>query len=473
MAGAGDSRPWRGRHPGWKGIEGVTKKLLLALLSVSAADAAVAQTTATRPPVVGTIPRPEGEGALGALGGVVRRIGVRVGVDASYESNVFGVSEAVARARGGNQALDDFQISPSLQLDLQVPFGRQSAYLRGSLGYDFLLRNKQLNRERIALDGGANLSLSGCSVTPNASYARSRSNAGDIFAIIPDPALVPDPFRIRNNVQTSYSYGAQVQCGGAIGLSPTFGYRHSELRNSAPLLKFNDSNQDAFDASIGYQRPSLGRISVFGSYSRGEFIARDIFFRRRGDPSFNGNALDGVENYSAGIRFERDIGSRAYGSISAGYSWANPNSPFSQRFRGSTYDLSLSLRPSNKLAVDLAVSRSANVANAVFASFAVTELYSLNASYRVNDRLGVSFGSSLQKRDFRQSGVTNDFARALSDDEFIRAYGAVNYDLNRRLRLNALVSQQRRKAADPAFGFNNTTVSVGASLALGPLTGTR
>ena len=91
----------------------------------------------------------------------------------------------------------------------------------------------------------------------------------------------------------------------------------------------------------------------------------------------------------------------------------------------------------------------------------------MNSSYRLNERTRLSFGSSLQKRDFRQSGLTNDLARALTNDEFIRAYGAVNYDLNRRLRLNALVSQQRRKADDPAFGFNNTTVSVGASLALG------
>lgn len=62
---------------------------------------------------------------------------------------------------------------------------------------------------------------------------------------------------------------------------------------------------------------------------------------------------------------------------------------------------------------------------------------------------------------------TIDGAAFISEDEFIRAYAGVVYDLNRRLRLNTLVSQQRRKADNPLFNFNNTTFSVGASLALG------
>jgi hypothetical protein len=399
---------------------------------------------------------------------MTRRVSIRANLDATYESNIFGVSRTVAQQRGGaGRPLDDFQVSPSLQLNISLPYGRNLAFLRGQIGYDFHAQNEQLNRERIGLDGGTTLAVGGCSTTVSGSYFRNRSNAGDIFAVRANDETLPDVLRIRNNVLTTVSAGADVRCGGAIGLSPSFGYRHTETRNSAPLLQLNNSNVDTFDASIGYQRPALGRVSIFGNYSRAEFQGRDIFFRRRGSPGFDPTILDGVENYSAGLRFERDIGSRAYGVVSVGYTWSNPDSVFSQRFRGTTYDLNLSLRPSERLAVDLLLSRSANAGNAAFASLVITEVYSLNATYRMSDRLSFNAGSSLQNRNFRGAGLTNDLSGFINNDEFVRAYGGVVYDLNRRLRLNALVSQQRRKSDQPIFNFRNTTVSAGISYALG------
>ena len=60
-----------------------------------------------------------------------------------------------------------------------------------------------------------------------------------------------------------------------------------------------------------------------------------------------------------------------------------------------------------------------------------------------------------------------DRLATLTDDKFTRAYGGFVYNLNRRIRLNGLVSEQRRHADNPLFRYNDTTVSLGASLSLG------
>lgn len=419
------------------------------LLLLGTAEIAFAQTTGTIPSQIGAAPRSN-------RGAPTREMDIRAAVDASYDSNAFGLGDAqVLRGR----SKDDFRITPSLLLNIFIPVGQQSFFLGGRVGYDFYTQNSRLSRERIGLNGGANLRLLGnCSVSPNANYFRQRSNAGDVFVV----STVPVTGRV--NTEEQASIGADVSCAGAIGLSPTFSYHHNRIRNSSSFFKLNDSNQDSFEGSIGYQRPSLGRIAIYGSYFEGEYLRRNIL----GLPStIPGIPLDGVQSYSVGGRFERDIGSRISGAVSLGYSWVDPKSLFSSKFRGSTYSANLNVRPSDNMSVDLQVSRAANLSNTVFATYAVTQVYALNGTYRLNRKMGVNFGSSFQKRNYHQNAEAVGNGATLRDDKFIRAYTGVVYDLNRRLRLNGLVSQQRRKSNNPLFNYNNTTVSMGVSFALG------
>jgi hypothetical protein len=421
------------------------------VLLLGSADIALAQTTSNIPPVVGAAPRIN----PGTDGG--RRIGIRAGVEASYDSNVFGISEARGRELNVRN-LDDVSITPSLQLDILLPTGRHSVYARGAIGYDFYIDNTRLNRERINLDaGGTFQATSSCSVSPNINYGRFRSNAGDIF--VRDLSGVGNDIRLaRRNVQESATIGAQAACGRASGLSATLGYRHTTFRNSTELFQQNDLNQDAVDGSIGFQRPSLGRIALYGNYAEVEYLNRLLIDGSR----------DALKSYGAGIQFQRDIGSRVSAAISAGYTWVEPRG--GGDFSGSAYSASLNLRPSNRFSVDLLASRSVDFANTFFASFTITEVYALNGTYRLTPRLALNFGSSFQTRDFRFSGVQ---LGTINSDKFIRAYGGVIFDLNRRLKLNALVSQQRRDSTDvfafnnSIFDYTNTTVSIGASLALG------
>lgn len=426
------------------------KTKYLTLLLLGAAELASAQTTANLPPTVGAARR------INPGTGTERRINVRAAVDASYDSNVFGIGRARNGALGG-RSRDDFSVTPSVQLDILLPFGRNSVFARGVLGYDFYASNTQLNRERINLDaGGTFQATSSCTVSPNINYGRFRSNTGDVFVVTGDPTAV------RRNVGERTTLGAQAACGRASGLSLTAGYRHSTFRNTAPLFQQNDLNQDAVDGSIGFQRPSLGRVAIYGNYAEVEYLNRFDFTGQR----------DAIKSYGTGIQFERNIGSRASASISAGYSWVEPRSNTGS-FKGTSYSASLSLRPTDRLAVDLLASRNVDFASTTLASYTVSEVYALNGTYRLSRRLVANFGSSHQTRDFRFSTGLPGLNIPISSDTFTRAYGGLGYDLNRRLRLNALVSQQKRDSktlseiGNSVFNYTNTTVSIGASLLLG------
>ncbi|GAO40118.1 hypothetical protein SCH01S_43_00190 [Sphingomonas changbaiensis NBRC 104936] len=431
--------------------KGLNKNAWVALLLIGCGDAAIAQTTSTRPPSFGS---------AGRATAPERHIQIRANVDASYDSNVFGLSDAQIERNGlRGRSKDDFSLTPSLAVDLFLPFGRESVYARGALGYDFYTNNTQLNRERInlALGGDVRVTTS-CSAGADATYNRTRSNAGDVFGVTEGTILT------RANTTEYRSIGARGQCAGVVGISPSFGYTHSEVRNSAQFFQLNDSNQDTFDASIGYQRPSLGRLSIYGNYSQGTYLNRNVL----GLPNvIAGIPSDGVKNYSAGARYERNIGTRLSGAISLGYSWVDPKAVFSQKFRGATYSVNLNVIPTNRLSVDLVASRSAQLSNTVFASYSITEIYSVNGTYKLNDRLDLNFGGSVQKQNFHQTASAIDQSAFLSKDRFTRTYGGFVYNLNRRIRLNGLVSHQRRSADNALFRYNNTTASLGVSLSLG------
>lgn len=409
------------------------------------ADIAAAQSTSNLPPS-------NGASEVGSIvGSLVRRVGIRAGVSANYDSNVFGFN-----GRGGvlqGRSADDITIRPTLAVDLLLPFGRNSVYTRGSIGYDFHLNNSDLDRERITLDGGGTLQVANsCTISPNINYGRARSNAGDLFIVDGGASA------IRRNVEERVTVGGQAACSRTSGLSVTAGYRHTTFRNSVDVFRFNDLNQDGVDGSIGFQRPSLGRLAIYGNYGEVEYVLRG----------------ERIKSYGTGIQFERNIGSRASASVSVGYTWVEPQSN-TGRFSGSNYSGTLNLRPSDRFSVDLIVSRSVDFANNLFASYTITEVYALNATYRLSPRVRTTFGSSHQKRDFQlqftQPG--GPLAVPISSDGFTRAYGGVVYDLNRRLSLNGLVSQQKRNSRSVGsinnafFDYTNTTVSIGASLSLG------
>lgn len=373
-----------------------------------------------------------------------REISVTPTVRIEYDSNVYGVNKAFVPA--GDSTRDDLHIAPGVGFNLQMPFSRQALYLNGSVGYDFYKNNSELNRERLDINGGARLNLLGCNPTIDGTYTRMLSNR---YALVSVDQI--------DNTETHRAIGTTVSCGGPLGLTYGGNYRHENVTNSLSLLKILNYNSDSFGANIGYTRPTFGTILLYGNYNKLSYPNR-LYIIGGSDI-----VADGAKIYSAGVSFERNIGSRITGKVSAGYTWVTPKLPISPKFHGASYALNITARPIEALQIDAIASRSASASNLADVAYTITDLYSLQGNYTFSRSLSAQLGASYQKQNMNGSPVNTPFSQA--DYDFWTANGGLRYTW-RKLTFSTDVSHTRRNSRILFQRYNDTRIGFGVSLGL-------
>lgn len=373
-----------------------------------------------------------------------RQISVTPSVRIEYDSNVYGANKAYEPADGGSR--DDMHIAPALNFDLVMPMSRQALYLNGSIGYDFYKNNSSLNRERLDINGGARLNMFGCQPTIDGTYTRMLSNR---YALVSVEQI--------DNTETHRAIGATASCGGPLGLTAGANYRHENVTNSLSLLKILNYNSDSIGANIGYTRPTFGTLLLYGNYNKVSYPNRLYII---GGTDI---VADGAEIFSAGVSFERNIGSRITGKVSAGYTWVTPKLPLSPKFHGASYALNLTARPTEALQLDIIASRSASASNLADVAYTITDLYSLQANYVLSRSLSAQAGVSYQKQNMKGSPVNSPFAQA--DYDLWNANAGLRYTW-RKVTFNVDVSHARRGSQLLFQQFNDTRAGVGVSLGL-------
>ena len=359
-----------------------------------------------------------------------------------YDSNLLRRPSGQGEIEGFER--DDFRITPGLSVDILLPISRQSVFLTGTVGYDFYARNTQLNRERMALVGGANLSAGGgCSSQITGSYSRAQSDLADLF-------VVGD----LKNTEERRGIGARLTCGGAIGLTPGLGFRHETVKNSDVSRQRSDYTTNSYEADIGYSRPTFGRLAVFGRYTDSSYPNRAFL-----------GIEDGVETYSTGVSFQREIGSRLRGSISGGYTWVKPKLPGTPEFSGVSYSADIIYIPSERLQLAIGFSREAQLSNLLDISYSITESYHFDGTYAFGSDLELSFGTSYSTRDFELSPAFPPLVPQTGDKTYLTHVG-LSRQWNDRLSSALDVSQERRDSNNPFLDYKSTRVGLTLSLAL-------
>lgn len=377
-----------------------------------------------------------------------RSLSIRPSVQLIYDSNVFKVGRQTILPAGPRT--DDISISPGLNVDISLPLGRQRVFLAGYAGYDFFMKNSRLDRERIGLDGGADLRLVGsCSTTVNLGYARAQGDLANGLSLFATP-----------NTEERVTYGANARCGGPVGLQPGIGYSHQKIRNSNRTFFATNSSADTYQASLAYVRPSFGSLSLFGTYSDAQYDDRVPLI-----PGLPSGFREGIESYAVGLRYEREIGARLRGSLSGGYNWVNPKIG-NQTFRGANYALSLDYRASERLTASLSAARSADLPNLINVLYAITDNFTLAGTYRLNPRATLNFGGTYQNRKLRASEVLIGTPFVATRDELLQLNVGAGYDLGQKLRLNIGFTRQQRRSDNDFFRYNANQVAIGASYEL-------
>jgi Putative beta-barrel porin 2 len=375
-----------------------------------------------------------------------RRIGVFISAQEVYENNVLRQPDAFPVPPGF--ARNDFRLSPSINVDIIQPIGRQTITLLGGAGYDFYRRNSRLERERINLQGKLNLAVgANCKPEIGLAYARQQSDLADFFSIT--------DFRLRNREQR-LTFSSAIKCGGIIGLKPGLSFERSVVKNSSFFRRIGNFNSTAVGVSLGYTTPTLGEVSLFGNYRRGKYPNRGAF---TGRPGVNEN----VGVYTGGLRLQRDIGNRLKGNISLGYTVAEPSLSGTRRFSGISGSADLTAQLAEPLQVVVGYSRSVQQSNQLNVSFTVNDSYNINASYILNPRIILTGGAARTQRKLRDSpllspnllGTKERTTQFSGGVRFVPA-GPISFSLN--------ATKSIRKSQTRFFDYDASSVSLGVNL---------
>jgi hypothetical protein len=376
----------------------------------------------------------------------VDRFSVNLSARAEYDTNISGASEAEARARG--ITIEDWVYTPTVSVNLNLPVSRQTFYLRGSAGYLFHDKNKSLDSERITLDTGVQGRISLCNVTVGGNYQRSLSSLDDIVL---GPTI--------DNILEVKSVGATAVCARKTGFGLTGAVTQEWGDNSTTLMQTQDYESTTYTGGVVYTRPRFGTLTVFGRHQRIDYVNRVPSLGVLGGPN-------GYDSASGGVSYERHLGARIDGTVSASYTSVDSLGPVvpgttSGDFSGFTYSLNARYRVTNRLTTEFLFSREVAPSNRFGDSYDLSENYEVRGTYNFGSRITGNLGYQHRNVDSKGGQI---FAGNLTDSRSNVVTAGLSYRQSKRVSLNLDAAHEERRANDPRYNYDNTRVGIAASV---------
>lgn len=370
------------------------------------------------------------------------RNSITLGVTARYDSNVARIGDNApvnpVQAQG-----EDIRVGPYLSIDFARNVGRHQIGLQSTLGYDFYVRNSQLDSERISVDPYVSLDLPVCDVLVSGGVNRRQSDLGDLvfFGAI-------DPATATENRETNVRATGQITCGDTYGLRPTFTAEYREGENSNPLRRFSNFNSTRIQPGVSYAGPALGEISLYAVRTETELPNQVVA------PGINsGYVLRG-----AGVSYRRSIGTRLTFDGSVSYVDLQPRGS-AQSQEGLNTAINLTFVAGPRLQLVAFANRAFTSSLNSNASYEINEAYGLTANYAVNDRLRLRAGGSVSPRSyFYDVTPIGPFITSQTQHDI---FAGATYNLNRRMSLTFDTGYQNRRADTFDFDYDNYFAAVG------------
>lgn len=374
-----------------------------------------------------------------------RQLNFEVRARAQYDSNVARESKESAEASGLRP--DDIRYSLSATVNGARPIGRQLAFLRGTVGYDFYQYNPELKRTRADISGGTNGPLGPCRVGTSAGYVRT-------FA---ETAAVRDREN-RDGVQNTLSYGANAACPvlGSIGSTVSVIRREVTASGSDSLI---DSHTTSVSGSLGYVSRTLGSIGLISSFTKTGY---------GNSPTPAQLQSNGFENYSIGLQYSRPIGTKLSGSASVSRYELKQNSSGGDpslvggNTSGTTWNINFLYRPTSRLQLSAGYSDSVGATYQVASSYQREKRTDLSASYSFSQRLNGSLNAQHVDRSF--SGRANTALGQPSEEQRTRIGGTLSLAVGRMVSLTLDASRDEVETDQGLFDYTADRVGIAAAL---------
>lgn len=374
---------------------------------------------------------------------VARKVQTQILGRVVYDSNAARGSNPLAERRDVRQ--DDILYSPSVRVDIVLPLARQMVFLNGNVGYEFRQYNKQLERERIELQGGVGGSLGPCAATATVGYSRAQSDLADLS------------IEVTKNTEERITYGVQNQCGIGGGFSAFAGVTRGTSSNSAAAQSVIDATTDSFSGGLNYSNRAIGTVGLNATYSRTDYNGEED-----AAPNPTGFRAEGFEAMSFGVNLSRPIGNRLAGTASLAYTTTQQKGTVRDEFKGLTGSGSLTYRASPRLSATLSYQRGATATIQQGTSYAVTQNIGLTAGYTLSSRIRTSLGARYYKRDFRGEDLAV-VRNQITNEDGTSIFGSVSFSIGRDMSLTLDASRDARNTNLTEFDYTGYRVGLTAT----------
>lgn len=367
-----------------------------------------------------------------------REFGGSLSLRGAYDSNFARSTDATASQRGLSQ--EEYSLTPTLDLRLVQPLGRQILYFDASAGYDFYRENDQLNRGRGNIVGGYLTNLGPCGLNAAGSFSAAQA----------DLALIDSP-GIKNLVQST-TVSAGATCTRGRGLVVGASVQRTETENSATIQKEADSTTDALSVQLGYGDERRGQVSLVYGYSESDFPNR-VFVP--------GQSGDGFFTQSLSVSVRRQFGARLTARASAGRTtvkreFAPPG--IDPKFTSTNYSAGIDYRLGSRLNLTLTADR------AVVPSARAGKLYDIStsgeiaASYQLGSRFTVSVAHGIEDVD---SNADTSLGRPVITNSRVNStLGSIAFRQSERVSILLDVRYDDRTTNLPEFNYTATRVGL-------------
>lgn len=372
-----------------------------------------------------------------------RGFSVKGHLEVEHNTNVAGSSTAEALARGLTP--EDTLYTPSLQVDYSLPVGRQLVFLSARGGHTYYDQNKKLDSDQLGANAGVRGRVGPCATTLEANFDRGRNLLDNTLTAA-----------TASNTLDTTTGRLDLTCGRSTGLGVNLGLEHSRAINSLKSIHLNNFETNSARLALQYQRPAFGTLSLLTSYTKVDFLNADPLLQ-----------ADGYESKAVGVSYVRQFGARIQGTVSGGYTQAEPISPppgvAARKFDGWTYSAEVSFRPSTRLTTEAKFDK-AITPSTYGESFEITTAAEFSARYKLGSRIEVGVADRDSIQDL--SGGLPTTVIGLTQSRLNTVSGDIKYRQSQRLGFSLRASHDRRKTNDKRFDYEADRVALGVDVAL-------
>lgn len=363
-------------------------------------------------------------------------------VTGAYESNFARSGQAAADLRQIDP--EEYILTPSANLQVVQPFGRQVVFLTGSGGYDFHRNNPRLDRNRYDVQAGYSASLGMCQLSALEGFRAAQSDLADIDTLV-----------TKNELKTTTT-SVTAACGRPTGIAGSATASRADTKNSAVVQKPADSTLESLTVQFGYRNERIGGLGLVYGYSTSE-LPNSI---NPGRP-----IGDGFWTTMLGVSFTRDIGSRLtvngqVGRTRVKREFAPPGVP--QKFSSTTYAVDASYRFGSRMTVNLSGSQAINPSTRAGKLYDITTTGTISGQYDLGTRYSVSAGAAIKDVDSNADSLA--LRPTITNSRTESVFGSVTYRQNDRASVSLDVRHDDRNANLPEFNYSSTRVAITAEV---------